>query len=150
MAIRISITKVKLVRESSHLYDIAHRQIHNPEDAADVFDSIFDLKSEAQEVFCALFLDTKNGVVGAQEITRGTLNGSLVSPREVYKPAILHNAAGIIVCHNHPSGSTEASREDIAVTERLAKAGKILAIDFLDHIIIAATDYRSLKEEGLL
>ena len=151
MAVTITLTKVKLVKESTHRYStIAHRQIHGPADAAEVFNAVFDLANEAQEVFCALVLDAKNSILGAQEITRGTLNGSLVSPREVFKPAILHNAASIIVGHNHPSGSTEPSKEDIAATERLGKAAQILDIPLLDHIIIAGTDYRSLKEDGMV
>ena len=151
MAIRISLTHIKLVREPSHLYNIDHRSIHNPEDAAAVFNSVLDLQDEAQEVVCALYLSTSNTILGVQEITRGTVDGSLVSPREVFKGAILHNATSLIIAHNHPSGDTAPSREDVATTERVAKSGKILGIHLLDHIIVGTDDnYRSLKEEGLL
>lgn len=151
MAIRISLAHIKLVREPSHLYNIDHRNIHNPEDAAAVFNSVLSLQDEAQEVVCALYLSTSNNILGVQEITRGTIDGSLVSPREIFKGAILHNAASLIICHNHPSGNTEPSRQDIAVTERISKAGKILDIHLIDHIIIGADgNYRSLKEEGIL
>ena len=86
-----------------------------------------------------------------QEVTRGTVDGRLVPPREVFKGAILHNATSLILAHNHPSGNTAPSREDIATTERVAKSGKILGIDLLDHIIVGTDgNYRSLKEEGLL
>ena len=88
--------------------------------------------------------------VGIQEITRGSLSASIVHPREVYKAAILHNAASIILAHNHPSGSPSPSREDIAVTERILKAGKILDIPLLDHVIIGDPRFVSLKEKGII
>ena len=95
-------------------------------------------------------LNTKNSIVGIQEITRGSLSASIVHPREVYKAAILHNAASIILAHNHPSGSPSPSREDIAVTERILKAGKILDIPLLDHVIIGDPRFVSLKEKGII
>lgn len=151
MAIRISLAHIKLVREPSHLYNIDHRAINGPDDATAVFNSVLDLEDEAQEVVCALYLSTANHILGVQEVTRGTVDGSLVSPREVFKGAILHNATSLILAHNHPSGNTAPSREDIATTERVAKSGKILGIDLLDHIIVGTDgNYRSLKEEGLL
>lgn len=151
MAIRITLNKIKLVRESSHLYDIDRRSIHEPEDAVAVVNTVLGLQDEAQEVVCALYLTTANTIAGIQELYRGTLNASFINPKEVFKAALLHNAASLILCHNHPSGSTDPSREDLAVTDRISKSGKILDIHLLDHIIIGAGgDYRSLKAEGMV
>ena len=151
MAIKISVTRIKLVRESNHIYDaISSRHISDPKDAVDIFNEVLDLENEAQEVMCELMLDNTNKVVGVMEITRGIINASLCHPREVFRGAILHNAASIILCHNHPSGDIDPSREDLAVTERVSKSGKILGIALLDHIIIGNNQFRSLKEEGMI
>ena len=80
----------------------------------------------------------------------GTLDSSIVHPREVFEPAIKNSTAQIIIAHNHPSGDTEPSAEDIAVSRRLVEAGKILDIEILDHIIVSKTGYKSMKESGLL
>ena len=111
MAIRITLNKIKLVRESSHLYDIDRRSIHAPEDAVNIINTVLGLNEEAQEVVCALYLTTANTIAGIQELYRGTLNASFINPKEVFKAALLHNAASLILCHNHPSGNTEPSRE---------------------------------------
>ncbi|HOO12208.1 MAG TPA: JAB domain-containing protein, partial [Bacillota bacterium] len=97
-----------------------------------------------------LILNTKNKIVAAHEVSRGALNGSLVHPREVFKPAVLHNAAAIICFHNHPSGNPEPSKEDIETTNRLVEAGKIMGIEILDHIIVSDDGYASLKERGVM
>ena len=88
-----------------------------------------------QERFVVACLDTKNRVQCVVEVTVGTLDASLVHPREVFKPAFIEGSSSIILSHNHPSGNTAPSREDIAVTDRLTEAGKLLGIDVLDHII---------------
>ena len=151
MAIKISLSRIKLVRESNHVYDaISSRHISGPQDAVAIFNQVLDLENDAQEVMCELMLDNSNKVLGVMEITRGTLNASLCHPREVFRGAILHNAASIILCHNHPSGDIDPSREDLAVTERVSKSGKILGIELLDHIIIGNGKFRSLKEEGMV
>jgi len=84
------------------------------------------------------------------KVSEGTLNASLVHPREVFHPAIIDTAASIILVHNHPSGETNPSQEDKNITYRLVEAGKLLNIPILDHIIIGATNYFSFKEKGLL
>ena len=150
MSVTIPVSKIKLVRESNHKYNIPTKQIHGPEDAAYAINEVLHLTDEAQEVFGALFLSTKNGILGIMEITRGSLNASVVHPREVYKAALLHNANAVIVFHNHPSGDPNPSREDIAVTQRLVKAGRILDIALLDHLIIGDNRFISLKEQGHL
>lgn len=102
-----------------------------------------------RENFVVLLLDTKNKVIGINTVSIGTLNSSLVHPREVFKPAILASAAALILAHNHPSGDPKPSREDIEVTKRLIEAGGLLGIQVLDHIIVG--DYCvSLKEQGYI
>lgn len=122
--------------------------IHGPEDAADY--AMGHLGLEKKEHFCIMLLDTKNHVIGWHVISIGSLTASIVHPREMFTPAIVHHAASIILVHNHPSGDPSPSREDIAVTQRLVKAGKILDISVLDHIIIGGSSFVSMKEKGLL
>ena len=150
MAIEISIERVKLVRESTHIYSFSSREVSSPDVVADVINEVLDLNHEPQEIVCEIMLNTKNHIVGVMEVTRGTLDSSLVHPREVFRGAILHNAASIILCHNHPSGDSAPSREDMKVTERIKQAGKVLGIDLLDHVIIGNGEYTSIREEGLL
>lgn len=104
------------------------------------------MKDEAQEIFVAVLLDTKMKPIGCIEISRGTLNASLVHPREVFKGALLANAHAIIVAHNHPTGDTKPSAEDKEVTKTLTDAGKILHVQVLDHLIIG-DDVRSIRED---
>lgn len=148
MAITIAVSKIRLVRESNHKYDIPSKQIHGPEDAVRAINEVLHLNDEAQEVFGAIFLCTKNNIIGLMELTRGSLNASVVHPREVFKAALLHNAASVIVFHNHPSGDPSPSREDLAVTQRLVKSGRLLDIPVLDHIIVGDNRFLSLKERN--
>lgn len=101
-----------------------------------------------REVFYCLHLDTRNRLVSYEEVSKGTVNASLVHPREVYKAAILSSANAIVLVHNHPSGDPSPSREDLDITGRLQKAGDILGIEVLDHIIIGDDTFYSLKEES--
>ena len=103
---------------------------------------------EKQEHFVILSLDTKNQLIGISDVSKGTLNENLVHPREIFKKAIQVSAAGVIAAHNHPSGDSEPSDEDLRVTKRLAKSGDILGITLLDHIIIGRNEYYSLKEKN--
>jgi DNA repair protein RadC len=100
----------------------------------------------SEEHFIAFHLDAKFQVVGYHEVSKGTLNASLVHPREVFKAALLSNAFAIIVAHNHPSGSIEASMEDIETTKTLIKAGRILGISVIDHCIVSSESVNSLRE----
>ncbi|OIK03924.1 JAB domain-containing protein, partial [Bacillus sp. MUM 13] len=103
-----------------------------------------------REYFIVVCLDTKNQPTAINICHIGSLNSSIVHPREVLKPAILSNAASIIVAHNHPSNDPTPSREDIEVTKRLAEAGKIIGIDLLDHIVACTEKFISLKEKGYI
>jgi len=107
------------------------------------------LKGKKKEYFLALLLDTRNQLIKLAEISVGSLDSSIVHPREVFKEAISASAAAVIFVHNHPSGDTEASEDDIKLTKRLAEVGEIVGIDVLDHIIIGGKDYVSMKREGL-
>lgn len=107
------------------------------------------LRGKKKEHFLALLLDTRNQLIKVAEISVGSLDTSLVHPREVFKEAISASAASVIFVHNHPSGDPEASEDDIKLTKRLAEAGEIVGIDVLDHIIVCDKDYLSLKRQGL-
>jgi DNA repair protein RadC len=122
--------------------------IRTPEDVARQMIPL--LRDRSTEVFFVLLLDAKNALKSRVEITSGTLNASLVHPREVFKAAIDHRAASIIVVHNHPSGNPDPSREDTEVTRQLAEAGRIVGIPLHDHVIVAGDGYTSLAEKGLL
>jgi DNA repair protein RadC len=106
-----------------------------------------DLKKEQ---FICLYLNARNQVIHMETISIGSLSASIVHPREVYQAAIANPCASIVLAHNHPSGDPTPSHEDIELTRRLKKAGEILGIDVLDHIIVAANDYVSFKEKDLL
>lgn len=118
--------------------------------ANDVYNKLQEYKDKKQEYFLALYLDGANKLLDKQIISIGTLNQSLVHPREVFSYAIENRCASVIVAHNHPSGILEASCEDITVTQRLKESGKLLGIELLDHIIFTNESYVSLKEEGVL
>jgi len=107
------------------------------------------LKGKKKEHFLALLLDTRNQLIKVAEISVGSLDSSLVHPREVFKEAIAATAASVVFAHNHPSGDPTASEDDIRLTKRLAEAGEIVGIDVLDHIILGDKNFLSLKREGL-
>ncbi len=100
----------------------------------------------SQEVFCVLAIDIRNGLIDCVEIGRGTVCGVEVHPREVFRPAIRLAAAGIVIAHNHPSGDPTPSAEDIALTRRMRDTGVTLGIPVIDHIVVAASGYRSVVE----
>ena len=136
---------VKLVRESSAKYKT--KVVPCADDAADIAWQY--LQDRDRETLIVLLLDSQNTCIGINEVSMGSLTQSVTHPREVFKPAILSNAAAIILAHNHPSGKTNASKSDIEITEQMVKAGKILGIGVLDHVIVGYNTMRtSIKEEG--
>lgn len=143
---RINIITTKIVRESSILYE--NRTINSPDTAADLLKGF--LQDEDRENFIIVCLNTKNAPTSLCTISVGSMNASIVHPREVFRPAIATNASGIILSHNHPSGNPEPSSEDMETTKRLVEAGNILGIKVLDHIIIGFNNWISLKERGLI
>jgi DNA repair protein RadC len=121
--------------------------LKSPEDVAAVMRS--KLKGKKKEHFWVLCLDTRNRLINWKQVSIGSLDTSIVHPREVFKEAVSSSAASVIFVHNHPSGDPEPSKEDIELTKRLAKAGEIVGIDVLDHIIVCDKSYLSLKAKNL-
>ena len=115
-----------------------------------VYEMFTDLVSETKEHFLCLHLDGKNRIVCLDIVSIGSLNQSIVHPREVFKTALLSSAAAIILVHNHPTGDPTPSTEDITITRRLKEAGDLLGIKVLDHVIIGEGAYISFVEKGLL
>jgi len=122
--------------------------IRHPRDVAELLTE--ELRYLKKEHFVCLFLNTKNHVIGRETLSIGSLNASIVHPREVFLAAIKRSSASLICVHNHPSGDPSPSPEDIEITRRLSEAGAIIGIEVLDHVIIGDRDYVSLKEKGLL
>ncbi len=122
--------------------------IRSPKDAATYL--MPDMVSLQQEHFVVLFLNVKNQILHKQTIFIGSLNASIVHPREIFREAVKRSAASIICAHNHPSGNPTPSAEDIDVTKRLLEAGKLMGIELLDHVIIGDHQFISLKEKGYM
>lgn len=126
----------------------AQYTIRSPYDAIDLVTAM--IADEDREVFLVLTLNTKNQITAVHRCHVGALSSSMVTPREVFKSAILNNGASIIVAHNHPSGNPEQSKEDIEVSRRLVESGKILGIPVLDSLIVGLNSGISLKEKGYI
>ncbi len=119
------------------------RPILEPRDA---LGHLLWMQTLCKEHFHALFLDTRRHLIAAETISVGTLDSSLVHPREVFRPALLHKSSALLVAHNHPSGDPEPSAEDLALTRRLDKAARLLGLSLLDHLVVARRGYVSLRE----
>ncbi|MCD6206757.1 MAG: DNA repair protein RadC [Methanosarcinales archaeon] len=117
---------------------------------SDVLPFVMDIRDKNQEYFVCISLNGANEVIGNRVVTVGLLNANQVHPREIFSDAIAERAASIILVHNHPSGNTEPSHADIAVTNRLIEAGEILGIKIHDHIIVSKDSHTSMKESGLI
>jgi len=131
--------------------DAGERQkpmVKSPEDVVNIVKS--QLKGKKREHFLVLCLDTRNRLINCKPVSIGSLDTSIVHPREVFKEAVSSSSASVIFVHNHPSGDPEPSKEDVELTNRLVKAGEIIGIDVLDHIIVCDRDYLSLKARNLL
>ncbi|HET7522400.1 MAG TPA: DNA repair protein RadC [Bacillales bacterium] len=139
---------IELGKRFSRLQTAGRTAIHSPEAGAEyVMD---EMRFLSQEHFVCLYLNTKNEVLHRQTVFIGSLNASIVHPREVFKEAFRRSAASVICLHNHPSGDPSPSREDIAITKRLVECGKMLGIEVLDHIVIGDQKFISLKEKGYI
>lgn len=144
---RIQILSLKLVREGCFHYQT--RRISAPKDAVGIGQQFLEDADREQVIVCCL--DTKNQPLSISVVSMGILNSSLIHPREIFKTAILTNAASIMLFHNHPSGDPEPSNEDLSITQRIKEAGVLMGIELLDHIIIGTEGrYCSLKEKGLV
>jgi len=118
--------------------------------AQEVYEALKSFSTKAQEYFLTITLDGASHIINTRTVFIGTLNQSLVHPREVFSDAIADRAAGIIIAHNHPSGTLEASRADIQITQRLKEVSKLVGIELLDHVILSKQGYYSFSDEGLL
>jgi DNA repair protein RadC len=146
--VTIPVYQIQLVREGEQCL-IGRPVVVQPQDAVHVFTNY--LSGKDRECFAVLMLDTRSRYIGLNTVSVGTIDSALVNPREVFKAAILTNAASILVCHNHPSGDPEPSPQDRMVTHRLMEAGKVLGIEVLDHLVIGERgSYRSLKQLGMI
>lgn len=146
----ISFKVIRAVYENLTIQEGLAEYATNPVSDSQTVYSLFSfLKQETKEHFIALHLDVKNRILCIDRVSTGTMTNSFVHPREVFKTALLSSAASLILIHNHPSGSPNPSRDDIALTEKLKKAGEIVGIPILDHVIIG-DGYVSLKEKGYL
>ncbi len=123
-------------------------QVSSPADVAGVLQEYF--RDKDREEFLIVLLNTANVITGLSQISVGGLAASVVEPRQVFKVAVLANAAALILAHNHPSGNPEPSREDIRITRQLVEAGQLMGIPVHDHLIIAGATYISLAERGLM
>ena len=143
----LKVVNVRLVKDESLYSD---REIHSKYDAIEIMGN--ELRKYDREVFCVLNLKSNGSVINMNVVSMGTLNSSLVSPREVFKSSILSNAAYMIAIHNHPSGTVKPSREDFETTKRLVDCGKILEIPMIDHLIVASrsNEIYSFAENGVL
>ncbi len=115
----------------------------------DVLGFLTDIKDRRKEYFVALFLNARNQVICREDVSIGSLNASLVHPREVFAPAVGSSAASVILAHNHPSGDVTPSREDIELTRRMVQAGEIMGIEVLDHLIVGSERFLSMKEANV-
>ncbi|MCB4776323.1 MAG: DNA repair protein RadC [Sulfurovum sp.] len=119
-------------------------------DAKDVYEELQNYCNKKQEYFLSITLDGASHIINTRTVFIGTLNQSMVHPREVFANAIADRAAGIIIAHNHPSGTLRPSQADIRITERLKEVAKLVGIELLDHVILSQEGYYSFSDEGLL
>lgn len=138
----------ELGRRAAVTKDKGKIKISTPADVANLYLPL--MRDLQQEIFKVLLLDSANHLINEVEITRGTLNSSLVHPREVFRAAITEPAAAIIMLHNHPSGNAEPSSEDIQITRQLVEASKIIGIPVHDHVILSGNSFTSFAEKGIL
>ena len=122
--------------------------ISSPRDIAKLL--INEMMSLKQEILKLIMLDTKNNIIGIKDVFKGSLNTSIVHPREIFKEALKKSSSSIIICHNHPSGDPTPSKEDINITLRLKECSKIIGVDLLDHLIIGKGKFVSFKEKGII
>lgn len=123
-------------------------KITSPKDVADLL--INEMNGLNQEVLKLILLNTKNIIIGVKDVFKGSLNTSIVHPREIFSEAVKKGSANIIICHNHPSGDPMPSKEDINLTVRIKQCGELMGIGLLDHIVIGNNKYISLKEKGII
>lgn len=142
--------KIELVKEDAVNYGGQEFKVNSPWQMYKAMCDIYHLNRQAEEVLYLICLDVKLKIIGIHEVSRGTIDASLVNQRELFKRALLNNAAKIYVVHNHPSGECEPSNADFAVTNKIRNAADLLDIKLVDHLIIGDGTYYSFKEQGKL
>ena len=140
------ISALELGRRVSVASEMQKFKISSPQDIGNVYTE--ELRYKKKEIFRVVLLNTKNVIIGSKDISEGSLNASIVHPREVFLEAIKKSANKMILMHNHPSGDPTPSSEDINITKRLISAGQIVGIEILDHVIIGDGSFYSFKENG--
>lgn len=151
---RVAVYSLQRVRESNGSYDV-QRKIRQPIDLLGYAENVLQMQNLAQEHFVILSCDTKNNIIAINTVFIGSLNASIVHPREVFGALVLNSAAAFFCIHNHPSGDPTPSKEDIEMTKRLVECGKIMGIELLDHFIVGddgngRLQYKSLREQGII
>lgn len=145
-------SQIKAVVELSRRFAFINNQdknlIERPEDVSNLL--MPELRFSSQEIFKIILINMRNQIIAIPCISKGGLTNSVVHPREVFREAIKRSSAAIILVHNHPSGSPDPSQEDINITKRLIKTGKIVGIEVLDHIVIGDGNFISMREKGLI
>ena len=136
-------------------FELGKRFLQNKQSALimkpkDVWDELKDIRNSKKEYFVVFYHDVRNQIITREIISIGSLNASLVHPREVFESAVKNNTAQIILSHNHPSGDPHPSDDDLKLTKRLIKAGEILGIEIIDHVIVTVKEYFSLKENKII
>ena len=150
MSINVKKFGLRVVRETNENYDL-DKNVTKPLDAVKIVNEVVDLHKRAEEVFVMVTLDVRNNVTGIFEVSVGSVNSSIVTPREVFKRAILQNADSIILVHNHPSGKLKPSTNDIDITDRLVEIGEVVGIKIVDHIIIGDEfEFLSMREQAII
>jgi len=151
----IEVKNVYVIKEVVDVYE-PHFRLNSPEKVAIFLHKTFETLDETREHCLSISLNTKNELISVNVISIGSINSNIVHPREVFYAAIADKAAGIILCHNHPSGDTSPSQNDIDITRKLIEGGRIIGIDVLDHIIIGEGPMKdrhaflSMKEQNLI
>lgn len=140
------VVRVQLVREATFQY--SGERLSSPERVVDVVGP--QIADADREHLVALLVNARHALLAVHTVSIGTLDSSTAHPREVFKAAVLANAAGVVLVHNHPSGDPSPSQDDLAATQQLAEAGRILGIEVLDHVIIAGSRWVSLRRMGVI
>lgn len=148
----INVTRysVRLVKEDCKRYELS-KIINNVDKAAEFVNEVFEMENLTNEIFVVLALDAKKNVIGTFKVSEGTIDATVVSTRDIFQRALLVNAHSVIVAHNHPSGNTEPSRQDIEFTRSVREAGELMQIKLNDSLIIGENGkYYSFLEHGVI
>lgn len=149
MAINIALQRITLVRDKTKRYDL-ERKLTSAKQLAHLIQQILHIEEETQEVFGAVYLSNSLDFIGIQTTARGTLSSCIASTRDIMKAALLYNAPHVVLFHNHPSGDTTPSKDDLQITKKMVKAGSLLEVNVLDHIILSTNmKFSSLKTNHL-